>query len=131
MSQKESDGNANGLEDQFRRMLRKANISFMTDRAQVQAPKESGGDEAGKPDQALDRLKVVREFDLKPRDIRDYLDRFVIRQDEAKKVLSVASCDHYNHVRGCIEKPEFRKQEYAKHNIILLGPSGVNRLCGS
>jgi len=127
MSEKESDGNGNGLEDQFRRMLRKANISFMMDRSQVEEPKESGVEKAGNPEQALDDLKVIREFDLKPRDIRNYLDRFVIRQDEAKKVLSVAICDHYNHVRGCIEKPEFRKREYAKHNIILLGPSGVGK----
>ena len=38
-------------------------------------------------------------FDKLPRDIKAYLDRFVIKQDEAKKVLSVALCDHYNHVR--------------------------------
>ena len=32
------------------------------------------------------------------RDIRDYLDRFVIRQDDAKKASRIAVCDHYNHV---------------------------------
>src|SRR6185503_7769790 len=36
------------------------------------------------------------EFHYKPRDVRDYLDRFVIKQDEAKRVLSVALCDHYH-----------------------------------
>ena len=44
-------------------------------------------------------LRRIREFNLKPREIRDYLDRFVIKQDEAKKVLTVALCDHYHHVR--------------------------------
>src|SRR5271166_2791261 len=39
------------------------------------------------------------KFDYKPRDIKDYLDRFVIKQDSAKKVLSVALCDHYHQVR--------------------------------
>ena len=38
-------------------------------------------------------------FDKLPRDIKGYLDRFVIKQDEAKKVLSIAVCDHYNHIR--------------------------------
>ena len=38
-------------------------------------------------------------FDKKPRDVKAYLDRFVIKQEEAKKVLSVALCDHYHHVR--------------------------------
>ena len=38
-------------------------------------------------------------FRLRPKDIKDHLDRFVIRQDEAKKVLGVALCDHFQHVR--------------------------------
>ena len=38
----------------------------------------------------------VFEFDYIPRDIKAHLDRFVIRQDEAKKALSIAVCDHYN-----------------------------------
>src|SRR4026208_2328095 len=37
-------------------------------------------------------------FDFLPRDIKAHLDRFVIKQEEAKKVLSIAVCDHYNHV---------------------------------
>src|SRR5580704_12886501 len=39
------------------------------------------------------------EFHYLPRDIKAHLDRFVIKQDEAKKVLSIAVCDHYNNVR--------------------------------
>src|SRR5690349_20435241 len=39
------------------------------------------------------------QFTYKPRDVKSHLDRFVIKQDDAKKVLSVALCDHYNHVR--------------------------------
>src|SRR5690606_17339025 len=52
--------------------------------------------------EALDR---IRAFNLRPKDIRDHLNRYVIKQDEAKKVLSVAICDHYNHVRQCLETP--------------------------
>ncbi|MDQ8204452.1 AAA family ATPase [Pelagicoccus sp. SDUM812003] len=72
-------------------------------------------------------LKRIQEFNLKPREIRDYLDRFVIQQNEAKKVISVSICDHYNHVRRCIERPELLEQDYAKQNIILLGPTGVGK----
>ncbi|PTY05803.1 ATP-dependent protease [Opitutaceae bacterium EW11] len=72
-------------------------------------------------------LKRIREFSLKPREIRDHLDRFVIQQAEAKKVLSVAICDHYNHVRECLEHPELRERDYAKQNILLLGPTGVGK----
>jgi endopeptidase Clp ATP-binding regulatory subunit ClpX len=64
-------------------------------------------------------------FDKKPRDIKAYLDRYVIRQDEAKKVLSVAMCDHYHHVRLAREGKE--QPNYTKQNIILVGPTGVGK----
>jgi endopeptidase Clp ATP-binding regulatory subunit ClpX len=64
-------------------------------------------------------------FDYKPRDVKAFLDRFVIRQDEAKKVLSVALCDHYHHVRLALEGKE--TPHYAKQNIILVGPTGVGK----
>lgn len=72
-------------------------------------------------------LKRIRSFKFKPKEIKDYLDRYVIRQDEAKKVLSVAICDHYNYVRRCIESSEVANQEYNKQNILLLGPTGVGK----
>ena len=55
-------------------------------------------------------------FDYKPRQIKEYLDRFVIKQDDAKKVLSVALCDHYHHVRLALEGKE--SSNYAKQNVI-------------
>ena len=39
------------------------------------------------------------KFDLKPKEVKQYLDRYVIKQDDAKKALAIAVCDHYNHVR--------------------------------
>src|SRR4051794_29684309 len=67
------------------------------------------------------------EFDFahKPRDVKAYLDRFVIKQDDAKKVLSVALCDHYHHVRLSLEGKE--STNYAKQNVILIGPTGVGK----
>lgn len=74
-----------------------------------------------------DVLERIREFHYKPRDVKDYLDRFVIKQDEAKRAMAVAICDHYNHVRRCIENPELSQKPYAKQNVILLGPTGVGK----
>ncbi|TVR50763.1 MAG: AAA family ATPase [Puniceicoccaceae bacterium] len=88
------------------------------------AQNETADDEESERDAVLRR---IRDFSLRPREIRDYLDRFVIRQDEAKKVISVAICDHYNHVRRCLEDARLREKEYAKQNIILLGPTGVGK----
>ena len=74
-----------------------------------------------------DFIKQVENFNLKPKDLRDYLDRYVIKQHEAKKVLSVAICDHYNHVRQCLEHPEKADHLYLKQNILVLGPTGVGK----
>ena len=64
-------------------------------------------------------------FNQKPREVKAYLDRFVIRQEEAKKVLSVALCDHYHHVRLALEGQD--QPNYAKQNVILIGPTGVGK----
>jgi ATP-dependent Clp protease ATP-binding subunit ClpX len=65
------------------------------------------------------------KFHYKPREVKGHLDRFVIKQDEAKKVLSVALCDHYHHVRLALEGKE--SANYTKQNIILVGPTGVGK----
>jgi ATP-dependent Clp protease ATP-binding subunit ClpX len=83
------------------------------------APKEESGPEhrQSEPGQF--------EFNYKPRDVKVFLDRFVIRQEEAKKVLSVALCDHYHHVRLALEGKE--SPNYTKQNVILIGPTGVGK----
>lgn len=64
-------------------------------------------------------------FDYRPSQIKEYLDRFVIQQDEAKKVLSTAICDHYHHIQNSSGSDEWR--EYKKQNIIIIGPTGVGK----
>jgi len=71
-------------------------------------------------------------FDKLPRDIKAHLDRFVIKQDEAKKVLSIAVCDHYNHIRylhtlAAEDAERAQRLEYVKQNVILIGPTGVGK----
>ncbi|MDR2812723.1 MAG: AAA family ATPase [Puniceicoccales bacterium] len=72
-------------------------------------------------------LKRIKNFNFRPKEIKEYLDRFIISQDEAKKVLSVAICDHYNHIRNIIEQKVHRNQEYMKQNVLILGPTGVGK----
>jgi len=64
-------------------------------------------------------------FNLKPADIARYLNRFVIGQTEAKKVLSVALCDHFQHVRLTLEGNT--APFYQKQNVLVLGPTGVGK----
>ena len=67
----------------------------------------------------------LADFNLTPRQVKDYLDRFVIKQDEAKKVLSVAVCDHYHHVRSLQEGTA--PAHYVKQNVLVIGPTGVGK----
>src|SRR5271165_562443 len=72
------------------------------------------------------------QFNATPKQIKAHLDRFVIQQDEAKKTLAIAVCDHYNHVNRVHrlekENPEAANQiEYTKGNVLLLGPTGVGK----
>lgn len=64
-------------------------------------------------------------FTLKPRDVKTHLDRFVVGQNQAKKALAIAVCDHYNQVRSVWDAPE--TGDYSKQNILLLGPTGVGK----
>lgn len=72
-----------------------------------------------------DATDPVFQFQRKPRDVKAHLDRFVIQQDEAKKVLSVALCDHYHAVQAALAGKAM--PNYTKQNIILLGPTGVGK----
>lgn len=60
---------------------------------------------------------------LKPIEIKNFLDQYVIGQDEAKKVLSVAVYNHYKRVTA-VKDPDVELQ---KSNIIMVGPTGSGK----
>jgi len=60
----------------------------------------------------------------KPKEIKSILDEYVIGQEEAKKVLSVAV---YNHYKRIDREPENDGIELQKSNILLLGPTGSGK----
>ncbi len=60
----------------------------------------------------------------KPRGINDILDQFVIGQDRAKKILSVAVYNHYKRMEAADTKGDV---EIAKSNILLIGPTGSGK----
>lgn len=69
-------------------------------------------------------------FDMKPAELHEYLDRFVIRQDAAKEILATKICTHFNRIRYFQEKGDAEEREglgRIKNNIILIGPTGVGK----
>ena len=111
------------LTKQFSEVLGKVGanvVAFPFDRKEAEEDSEVFVDDK-------ESLKKIQNFNYKPREIKEYLDRFVISQDEAKKVLSVAICDHYNHVRRLIAENRCKQREYMKQNVLILGPTGVGK----
>ena len=76
--------------------------------------------------------KQVDEIDLpKPREIKGFLDEYVIGQDQAKKALSVAVYNHYKRIRSRGTLTSAGKAhdeiEIAKSNILMIGPTGCGK----
>ncbi len=76
---------------------------------------ESQGDQTGKG--ARTDLPV-------PHEIREILDQYVIGQEQAKKILSVAVYNHYKRLKNIGKKDDI---ELAKSNILLIGPTGSGK----
>ncbi|MBL6988327.1 MAG: AAA family ATPase [Bacteriovoracaceae bacterium] len=83
----------------------------------------------------VDDFEEIEELDLsfnyRPKEVKEYLDQYIIGQEQAKKVLSIAVCDHYNHIQECNELNSQNYEDdgdnYTKQNVLLLGPTGVGK----
>ena len=86
-----------------------------------QIVKESGIDSSTKKDEDVPSLKRIP----KPKEIKAYLDEYIIGQDDAKRYLSVAVYNHYKR----LQQPKDDKDgvEIEKSNIIMVGPTGTGK----
>jgi len=75
-----------------------------------------------------DKLSQIN-FDLKPEELEDYLDEYVIKQEDAKSILATKICTHFNRIRHYLEKGREPEPGVGaiKNNIILIGPTGVGK----
>ena len=75
-----------------------------------------------------EQMPVEDSFKLEkvptPQEIKDYLDQYVIGQDDAKKYLSVSV---YNHYKRLLQNKEDSEVELEKSNIIMIGTTGTGK----
>lgn len=80
-------------------------------------------------------MRKMESFELKllkPKEIKAFLDEYVIEQDEAKKYLSVAVYNHYKRINDAMQRdgakrPGKNDVELEKSNILLVGPTGTGK----
>ncbi|HSR68887.1 MAG TPA: AAA family ATPase [Acidobacteriota bacterium] len=89
-------------------------------------PQQQTQQEEDGEDESRQRRDQALQFDFRPSQIKEYLDRYVIQQDDAKKVLATAVCDHYHNVQTNMRTNEDNR-DYKKQNILLIGPTGVGK----
>ena len=119
--------------DEFRKTLEKMFGNLGKENFTFPDMNASGFQKQGEPAETSSPETTVEvddifDFNLLPRDVKAHLDRFVIRQDEAKKALAIAVCDHYNHVKALkANDSEREKFELQKQNVMVVGPTGVGK----
>jgi len=63
---------------------------------------------------------------LKPKEIKELLDAYIVGQEQAKKTISVSVYNHYKRIRATQEQKS-KVLEYSKSNVLLLGPTGSGK----
>jgi ATP-dependent Clp protease ATP-binding subunit ClpX len=87
----------------------------------AQAQSIIGEEMSSKTDKQFTQFKLQ-----KPKEIKKYIDQYVIGQDEAKVVLAVAVYNHYKRIRQPLKKKE-DEFEIEKSNIIMVGETGTGK----
>lgn len=92
-------------------------MNKMIRQAMGPAPVDSTVENPPKADLCFEKLP-------RPKDIKAFLDQYVVGQDAAKKYLSVAV---YNHYKRVLQVPNDEDIEVEKSNIIMVGPTGTGK----
>ena len=114
----------NKTQDQVRKMIAGPSGVYMCDQC-VEICADIVEEEFEDDAEAFAEEEPEMEINLlKPAEIKDFLDDYVIGQEEAKKVLSVAVYNHYKRVTAPKDEDGVELQ---KSNIIMIGPTGSGK----
>ncbi|MBU0514425.1 MAG: AAA family ATPase [Proteobacteria bacterium] len=70
------------------------------------------------------------KFDMKPAELLAYLDRYIVKQDEAKAILATKVCTHFNRIKFFEQRRPCANGDSVgliKNNVIMVGPTGVGK----
>jgi endopeptidase Clp ATP-binding regulatory subunit ClpX len=69
------------------------------------------------------------DFDIKPDELIQYLDQYMVRQEAAKAILATKICTHFNRIRHTQEHPTTTSDMVGriKNNVLMIGPTGVGK----
>ncbi|MDJ0780520.1 MAG: AAA family ATPase [Desulfosarcinaceae bacterium] len=69
------------------------------------------------------------DFDLKPEELIQYLDQYMVKQDAAKAILATKICTHFNRIRHTLSHPDATSEMVGriKNNVLMIGPTGVGK----
>jgi endopeptidase Clp ATP-binding regulatory subunit ClpX len=91
---------------------------------------EPAGEKVEEGEKEKDPGLSAIHFDLKPEELKAYLDEYLVKQDDAKEVLATKVCTHFNRVKMFEMNRKHTQQESVgeiKNNIIMIGPTGVGK----
>ncbi len=74
---------------------------------------------------AVEEERKAPKFDMKPEELLEYLDRYVVKQDSAKEIIATKVCTHFNRLK--LGEELSRAATDIKNNIIMIGPTGVGK----
>jgi len=111
-------------------------MTGMPDDTQQRVDDMIGGDD-GEQLEVDEAVRPIIEFDKTPKDVKEYLDEYVVGQEEGKIALSVAISFHYKRLSNAFEEhnvhtPEdiqeaLEETQNPEQNIMVIGPSGCGK----
>jgi endopeptidase Clp ATP-binding regulatory subunit ClpX len=81
-----------------------------------------------KDEKSTKKVKKIN-FDLKPEEMISYLDQYIVKQENAKAILSTKICTHFNRIKRAESASDGADDMVGriKNNILMFGPSGVGK----